>query len=256
MNDTVQNSQFTWAGKDAEPMNSMEERLFFLGEKLSTPQSENESMRVSGNNLLKEKIALKENNSVLADMIANLNGYVTQLRSSPPSDNNANTQPVASTSNRKQKIPDPPLFSGDRSKARTWIMNRHLKLAADAQLFRNKQAKMININNRLEGAVKDQLHPFINNDLTFQFANADAMFTFLTSLYDDPDQQRSAVSALENLHQRNKSFSDFMPEFTRLMNDVGYTDDRSKIIDLFSVKLSDEMNQLLIGQDMPLDHLR
>ena len=102
--------------------------------------------------------------------------------------------------------------------------------------------------------MKDQLHPFINNDLTFRFANADAMFTFLTSHYDDPDRRHSAVSALGNLHQRNKSFSYFMPEFTRLMNDVGYTDDQSKI-DLLSVKLSDKMNQLLIGQDMPLGYL-
>lgn len=45
-----------------------------------------------------------------------------------------------------------------------------------------------------------------------------------------------------------------MPEFTRLMNDVGYTDDQSKI-GLLSAKLSDEMNQLLIGQDMPADYL-
>lgn len=113
---------------------------------------------------------------------------------------------------------------------------------------------MIYLNSRLEGAVKDQLHPFINNDLTFRFANAGAVFTFLTALYDDPGRRRSAVSALRNLHQRNKSFSEFMPEFTRLMNDVNNTDDQSKI-DLLSVKLSDQMNRLLIGQDMPLDYL-
>ena len=75
-----------------------------------------------------------------------------------------------------------------------------------------------------------------------------AMFTFLTSLYDDPNCRRSTVSALGNLHQRNKPFSDFIPEFTQLMNNVGYTDDQFKI-DLLSVKLLDEMNQLLIGQD-------
>lgn len=124
-------------------------------------------------------------------------------------------------------------------------MDMRLNLAADAQLFRNEQAKMIYINSRLEGTVKEQLHHFINNDLTFRFANSGAMFTFLTSLYDDPDRRRSAVSALGNLHQRNKLLSDFMPEFTRLMNDVGYIDDQSKI-DLLSVKLSDEMNQLLL----------
>ena len=76
---TVQNSQHTWAGKDAEPIDSMEERLFFLKEKLSALQSENESMRASGNDLLKEKIALKEHNTVLADMITNLNGYITNV---------------------------------------------------------------------------------------------------------------------------------------------------------------------------------
>ncbi len=129
------------------------------------------------------------------------------------------------------------------------------KLAADAQLFRNEQAKIIYINSRLEGEVKDQLHPFINNNLTFCFANTDAIFTFLISLYDGLNQRRSAVSALGNLHQQNKVFSNFIPEFSRLMNDVGYKDDLSKS-DLFSVKLSDKMNQLLIKQDTPLDYLR
>ncbi|MCJ1349785.1 hypothetical protein MMC31_008026 [Peltigera leucophlebia] len=191
MDDTVQNSQHTWAGKDAEPMDFMEERRFFLEEKLSALQSENESMRASGNDLLKEKIALKEHNTILADMIAHLNGYITQLRSSPPCSNNAKTQPAVSTPHHKQKIPDPPLFSGDRSKARIWIMDMRLKLAAEAELFRNEKAKMIYINSRVEGAVKDQLHLFINNDLTFRFANADAMFSHLSMATPIGDVVRS-----------------------------------------------------------------
>ena len=80
------------------------------------------------------------------------------------------------------------------------------------------------------------------------------MFLFLNSFYDNPNQRRSAVSALGNLHQCNKPFTDFMPKFTRLINNVGYTDDQAKI-DLLSVKLSDEMNQLLIGQDILTDYL-
>ncbi len=113
---------------------------------------------------------------------------------------------------------------------------------------------MIYIHSQLEAGVKDQLHLFINNNLTFCFANIDAIFIFLTSLHYKLDRRRNAVSALGNFYQRNKAFSNFMPEFTRPMNDVIYKDDLSKI-DLFSVKLSDEMNQLLIRQDMPLDHL-
>lgn len=51
-----------------------------------------------------------------------------------------------------------------------------------------------------------------------------------------------------------QTFSHFIPEFTRLMNGLGYTGDQAKI-DLLSVSLSDEMNQLLIRQDMPADYL-
>lgn len=73
---------------------------------------------------------------------------------------------------------------------------------------------MIYINSLLESTVKDQLHLSINNDFTFWFANVNAMFIFLTSLSDNLDRQNGRVSALENLCQQNKPFSDFILEFT------------------------------------------
>ena len=94
-------------------MDSPEERLFFVEKQVSTLLNENESMRAAGNDLLKEKIALREQNSALADMISNLNGYITQLRASVPTDNLANTEPILTASHREQKIPDPPLFEGN-----------------------------------------------------------------------------------------------------------------------------------------------
>ena len=132
-------------------------------------------MLASGNDLLKEKIALKEHNSALADMISKLNGYITQLRASAPTDNLTNTQPLLTTSHREQNISDTPLFTGDKSKARAWIMDMRLKLAADIQFFRTEQAKMIYVNSRLEGPVKDQIHPFMHDDLTFKIADANAI---------------------------------------------------------------------------------
>ena len=227
-------------------MDSLEERVFFLEKQVSTLQSKNKLMRTSGNNLLKEKIELKEHNTVQANMIANLNSYITQLRSSASTNYHVNTPSITTTFHCEQKILDAPLFAGNRSKVRAWIMDMRLKLTADTQLFWTEKAKMIYINSCLEGPVKDQIHSFIHDDLSFKFADANTVFSFLTSLYNDPDRRRSAVSALENLHQRNKPFTNFMPEFTRLMNDVGYTNNQAKI-DLLLVKLSDEMNQLLIG---------
>ncbi len=79
----------------------MEGKLFFPEEKLSAFQSQNKSMHTSGNDFLKEKISLKEYNIVLADKIINLNGYIIQLWSSSPFDNNANTQHVGSTPHRE-----------------------------------------------------------------------------------------------------------------------------------------------------------
>lgn len=60
-------------------MHSSEKIVLALKKQVSTLQNENNSMCASGNNLLKEKTALKEHNTTLADMIANLNSYVTKL---------------------------------------------------------------------------------------------------------------------------------------------------------------------------------
>lgn len=81
------------------------------------------------------------------------------------------------------------------------------------------------------------------------------MFIFLTSLSDNLDRQNGRVSALENLCQQNKPFSDFILEFTWLMNNISYKNDQSKN-DIFSVKLSNETNQLLTGQDISFNYLR
>ena len=125
MDDTVHNSQPTWADKGAEPMDSPEERVLFLEQKLFRLQSKNESMRAFGNDLLGEEVALKEHNLVLADMISNLNVILTNSR--PLLQLTTIPKPLSSLPIVKQKIPDPPLFAGDRSKVRAWIMDMRLK---------------------------------------------------------------------------------------------------------------------------------
>ena len=59
-------------------------------------------MLASGNDLQNEMFALKEHSSVMADIITNLNGYITQLRASALSDIHAYTQPAATNSHREQ----------------------------------------------------------------------------------------------------------------------------------------------------------
>lgn len=75
----------------------------------------------------------KEHSTALAEMIANLNSYVTQLRTFAPTNNHAQIPPIGTNPHHEQKTIDPPLFAGDRSKARTRIMGMRLKLAADIE---------------------------------------------------------------------------------------------------------------------------
>lgn len=69
--------------------------------------------------------------------------------------------------------------------------------------------------------------------LLFKFAGANKMFSLPTSLYDEPDYRRRAVSALRNSHQCKKTLFRFIPVLTRLINNFGCTDDQAKI-DLLS----------------------
>lgn len=68
-------------------------------------------MHVFENDLLKEKTILKEHNLAFANMIANLNSYITQLQILSPSTKDVNTQPntsfhlIVPISHCKQKIP-------------------------------------------------------------------------------------------------------------------------------------------------------
>ena len=254
MNNTIYNIDNMIHNSHIEHMDSLEKKIFFLKRQISTLHSKNELMCASENDFLKEKIKLKEHNTIQAIMITNLNGYINQLRSSISTIHHANTLSIITTSHRGQKIPDPPLFAWNRSKAQAWIVDMRLKLTANTQFFRTEQVKMIYINSHLKGPVKDQIYSFIYDNLSFKFADANIMFSFLTSLYNDSNQRKSVVSALGNLHQRNKPFTDFMPKFTHLMNDVRYTNDQVKI-DLRLLKFSNKKNQLLIGQDMPMNYL-
>lgn len=76
-------------------------------------------MCASKNNFFKEKIALKEYNTNLANMIINLKSYITQLQNFFPFDSISTaiatsiTTPIVTNFYYEQKISDLPLFAGN-----------------------------------------------------------------------------------------------------------------------------------------------
>lgn len=84
MKNIVYNSQPIWADNNLKPMHSSEEIVFVLREQVSTLQSqvsilqnENNLICILENNFFKDKLVLKKQNTSLANMITNLNSYIT-----------------------------------------------------------------------------------------------------------------------------------------------------------------------------------
>ncbi len=114
---------------------------------------------------------------------------------------------------------------------------------------------MIYINSQLESMVKDQLYLFISNNLTFRFANADAILSFLcfsitTAIVDVVRQVRLKIFISKINHfpilflSLRNSWSMFVIQMISLK------------IDLLPVKLLIQMNQLLIDLNKPFTYLQ
>jgi hypothetical protein len=110
---------------------------------------------------------------------------------------------VGSSTPRREKIPDPPKYDGDRAALRPFLNHLLLKLSSDHDLFPDEQQKLAYTIGRLEGAAFNHLLPYVQpNGVTLE--NVDALVEVLETAFGDPDRVGSAEHALENLRQDNR----------------------------------------------------
>lgn len=77
----------------------------------------------------------------------------------------------------------------------------------------------------------------------------------LEILFGDYAAREKARNEFHKLYQANLSFDDFILEFNRLANELGYINDKDKVGRL-EEKLSVEMlNSIISVQDLPEDYL-
>lgn len=221
-------------------IHDLEKEVTALSEQNISLNVENAACKNRISDLRTKNSDYHQSNQQLSTLVVDLDDQITNLR-----------KPLAPFEGCDYwEMPDPPRFGGDPAETGDWIIAMRTKLTGNAYFFRNEQEKMVYINSRLEANVQRHIALFIAEDLTFKFRHSDDMLDSIEIFYGNHLDRLVAVDALANFHQRNLPFQEFMTEFMGLISNVGYMDDRTRINSL-AMKLSDEMYEIVIEQDMP-----
>jgi hypothetical protein len=133
----------------------------------------------------------------------------------------ANVTTNSSPAGRKGQT-DPEKFTGeDRSKLRSFVDLRRLRLIDHPGEFPNEQSKLWYTFSRLEGAALEQLIHLMKDDCV-NLGNFKAFVTSLEEAYGDPDRVNTAEWALAKLRQGNRDFVMYYAEFQRLIADLNW----------------------------------
>lgn len=115
---------------------------------------------------------------------------------------------------KSSKIPHPHLFSGDKKDFDLWRDAILMKLNVDNDHFTTEQSKMAYIYSRLKPSSQSHPHTWVRNCQVL-FASAEEMFKTLTTIFEDLNCSRDAVSRLHKNFQRNKPFAQWLAEIRR-----------------------------------------
>jgi len=149
---------------------------------------------------------------------------------------------------RADKIPDPPMFNGDRSKIRPFIAQLRLKLFSDPSRYPDARLRIAYTINRLEGRAMDQILPHVTASGT-AFSDVEDVLKVLLLAFDDPDRAATARHKLQNLRQGNSEFSVYFAQFQVLVSELNWGPQASR--DALRNGLSIEILEKLVGIQEP-----
>jgi hypothetical protein len=114
------------------------------------------------------------------------------------------------------KLPDPPRFDGTKSKFLDFISKLRAKLVGDTRRFYDDHHQVAYAYGFLEGDAADQLRPYMESTTTAA-ADIDALIRILERAFGDPDRKGTARRELQKCAQKNRDFSSYYAEFSRIM---------------------------------------
>jgi len=123
---------------------------------------------------------------------------------------------------RSGKIPNPPVFNGNREKIEGFIAQLRLKLFSDPTLFPTPALRMADAFNRLEGRAQAQILPYIQAGATFSLPDVDDIICVLNNAFGDPDPLATARSKPYQLKQGKNEFTNYFAEFQILVSKLDW----------------------------------
>lgn len=137
---------------------------------------------------------------------------------------------------KEAKEPDvnnPPMYEGDQSSLETWITACQLKFAGQPSRFITERQKLVFATSYLKGPPLSWINPALGKYLTLrpdeepptELSSFEEFTRALKTLYGDPNLERNALTALDNLKQTT-SVANYISRFAVYsqhahLNDVG-----------------------------------
>jgi hypothetical protein len=146
------------------------------------------------------------------------------------------------------KLPDPPRFDATKSKLLDFISKLRAKLVGDARRFYHDHHQVAYAYGFLEGDAADQLRPYMESSATAP-ADIDGLIRILERAFGDPDRKGTARRELQKCAQKNRDFSSYYAEFSRIMAVLQLTGEPK--LAALRQGLSQELKTLLINHKEP-----
>jgi len=189
-----------------------------------------------------------------------LNGNEPTTTNTPPTTGTSTTTnvpivtgtPAMLPTRRSGKIPDPPMFDGNREKIEGFIAQLRLKLFSDPTLFPMPALRMAHAFNRLEGHAQAQILLYIQAGATFSLSDVKDIIRVINNAFGDPDPLATARSKLHQLKQGKKEFTNYFAEFQTLISKLDWNGHAKT--DALKEGLSSELRRQLIGKSRDLTY--
>jgi hypothetical protein len=114
------------------------------------------------------------------------------------------------------KLPDPPRLDGTKSKLLDFISKLRAKLIGDARRFYDNHYQVAYAYGFPQGDAADQLRPYMESTTTAP-ADIEALICILERAFGVPDRKGIAKRELQKCAQKNRDFSSYFAEFSRII---------------------------------------
>ena len=147
--------------------------------------------------------------------------------------------------NRSDRVPDPPIFDGNRENLEGFVAQLRVKLFSDPSRFPTPTLRLGYAFNRLGGRAQAQILPFVQNG-KFLLNDSDDIIRILENAFGDPDPAATARSKLHTLKQGKKEFTGYFAEFQMLVSKLNWGEEAK--LDALKEGVSIELRRQLLGR--------